>query len=38
LYEVLEYEGFTGKQIAERILGYQTRAIQPTIAQSEYAE
>jgi transketolase len=29
LNEVLEYEGFTGKQIAERILGYKTKVIQP---------
>lgn len=29
LNEVLEYEGFTGKQIAERILRYKTKVIQP---------
>jgi len=35
---VLEYEGFTGKQIAEKILGYTTNAVQPTIATPEFAE
>ncbi len=35
---VLEYEGFTGKQIAEKILGYQTNAAQPKVALSEFAE
>jgi transketolase len=38
LNEVLEYEGFTGKQIAERILGYKTQAIQPKIMVNEFAE
>ncbi len=38
LNEVLEYEGFTGKQIAERVLGYNTNAVQPKIALSEFAE
>ena len=38
LNEVLEYEGFTGKQIAERILGYQTRSVQPRISLSAFAE
>ncbi|MDI9879478.1 transketolase family protein [Flectobacillus longus] len=38
LQEVLEYEGFTGKQIAERILGYHTESIQPHIVASEFAE
>jgi len=35
---VLEYEGFTGKQIAEKILGHTTNAIQPEIATPEFAE
>jgi transketolase len=35
---VLEYEGFTGKQIAEKILGYNTNAVQPEIATPEFAE
>lgn len=35
---VLEYEGFTGKQIAEKILGHTTNAVQPTIATPEFAE
>ncbi|EHQ30551.1 transketolase family protein [Mucilaginibacter paludis] len=35
---VLEYEGFTGKQIAEKILGYTTNAVQPVIATPEFAE
>jgi transketolase len=38
LHAVLEHEGFTGKQIAERVMGYQTRAIQPKIVESEFAE
>ena len=38
LDSLLEYEGFTGKQIAERILGYRTQAIQPPIILSEFAE
>jgi transketolase len=38
LNEVLEYEGFTGKQIAEHILGYKTQAIQPKIMVNEFAE
>ena len=38
LNEVLEYEGFTGKQIAEKILGYSLEAIQPEIMLSAFAE
>ena len=38
LNEVLEYEGFTGKQIAEKILGTKVIAIQPEIALTEFAE
>lgn len=38
LPDVLAYEGFTGKQIAEKILGYTTNAVQPTIATPEFAE
>ena len=38
LNEVIEHEGFTGKQIAEKILGYRTNAAQPEILLSEFAE
>jgi transketolase len=38
LPSVLEYEGFTGKQIAERILGYQTAHHQPQILTPEFSE
>ncbi|MEO3403322.1 transketolase C-terminal domain-containing protein [Mucilaginibacter sp. CAU 1740] len=38
LPSVLEYEGFTGKQIAERILGYQTEHHQPQILTPEFSE
>ncbi len=38
LPEVLQYEGFTGKQIAERILGHATDAVQPEIATEAFAE
>ncbi len=38
LPEVLAYEGFTGKQIAEKILGYTTQAFQPAIEQTAFAE
>ena len=38
LNEVLEYEGFTGKQMAEKILGYTTQAVQPDIVPSAFAE
>jgi transketolase len=36
--EVLAFEGFTGKQIAERILGQSTQIAQPQIAQNVFAE
>ncbi|MFD1816733.1 transketolase [Pseudarcicella hirudinis] len=38
LNELMEYEGFTGKQIAEKILGYTTNAVQPEIVLPEFAE
>lgn len=38
LNELLEYEGFTGKQIAEKILGYQIKDKQPHIALNEFVE
>lgn len=38
LPEVLQYEGFTGKQIAERILGHATDAVQPEIVAEAFAE
>ena len=38
LPNVLEYEGFTGKQIAEKILGYTTGAVQPEIAIPQFSE
>jgi transketolase len=38
LPDVLAYEGFTGKQIAEKILGHATNAVQPEIATPEFAE
>ncbi len=38
LPNVLEYEGFTGKQIAEKILGYKTRSIQPEVAVPQFSE
>ncbi|MDB5125258.1 MAG: transketolase [Mucilaginibacter sp.] len=38
LPNVLEYEGFTGKQIAEKILGYKTRSIQPKISVPQFSE
>ncbi|MDP9048638.1 MAG: transketolase [Bacteroidota bacterium] len=38
LPNVLEYEGFTGKQIAEKILGYKTRSIQPEISVPQFSE
>lgn len=38
LPEVLQYEGFTGKQIAERILGHTTDAVQPEIVTEAFAE
>jgi transketolase len=38
LPDVLQHEGFTGKQIAERILGYQTAHHQPEILTPEFSE
>jgi transketolase len=38
LPQVLEHEGFTGKQIAEKILGYTTKAVQPKITAQEFSE
>ncbi|HVW95386.1 MAG TPA: transketolase C-terminal domain-containing protein [Mucilaginibacter sp.] len=38
LPNVLQHEGFTGKQIAEKILGYKTFYKQPEIAASAFAE
>lgn len=38
LPNVLQHEGFTGKQIAERILGYKTFFKQPKIAVPEFSE
>jgi transketolase len=35
---VIENEGFSGKQIAEAILGYQTKHIQPEILKPQFAE
>ncbi|MDT3405538.1 transketolase family protein [Mucilaginibacter terrae] len=38
LPDVLQHEGFTGKQIAETILGYQTAHQQPEILKPQFAE
>ena len=38
LPDVLQHEGFTGKQIAETLLGYQTRHQQPEILKPQFAE
>jgi transketolase len=38
LPNVLEHEGFTGKQIAEKILGYKTRSVQPEISIPHFSE
>ena len=38
LPNVLDYEGFTGKQIAEKILGYKTGSVQPEIAVPQFSE
>jgi transketolase len=38
LPNVLEYEGFTGKQIAEKILGYTTKSVQPEISVPQFSE
>jgi len=35
---VIEHEGFSGKQVAEAILGYQTSNIQPEILKPQFAE
>ena len=35
---VIQHEGFSGKQIAESILGYQTSHIQPDILKPQFAE
>ena len=38
LPSVLQHEGFTGKQIAEKILGYNTRIVQPEISIPQFSE
>lgn len=38
LPNVLQHEGFTGKQIAEKILGYTTRFKQPEISMLQFSE
>jgi transketolase len=38
LPDVLQHEGFTGKQIAEKILGYRTTSEQPEILLTEFSE
>ena len=38
LPDVLQHEGFTGKQIAEKILGYRTNGPQPEILINEFSE
>jgi transketolase len=38
LPNVLEYEGFTGKRIAEKILGYKLRYAQPKISIPQFSE
>lgn len=38
LPNVLQNEGFTGKQIAEKILGYTTNAVQQRIAAAQFSE
>lgn len=38
LPNVLQHEGFTGKQIAEKILGYTTSALQQNIAVPQFSE
>lgn len=35
---VLQHEGFTGKQIAERVLGYKTRYQQPPVLTPQFSE
>lgn len=38
LPDVLQHTGFTGKQIAERILGYQTMHLQPSVSTHAFSE
>jgi transketolase len=38
LPDVLQHEGFTGKQIAEKILGHQTGYAQPSILTQDFSE
>jgi transketolase len=38
LPSVIQHEGFSGKQIAEAILGYQTSHMQPEILKPQFAE
>ncbi|WPU96730.1 transketolase C-terminal domain-containing protein [Mucilaginibacter sabulilitoris] len=38
LPDVLQHTGFTGKQIAERILGYQTMHLQPSVLTHAFSE
>jgi len=38
LPSVLQHEGFTGKQIAGKILGYNTRIVQPEISIPQFSE
>jgi transketolase len=38
LPNVLDYEGFTGKQIAEKILGYSTQSVQPVVSVPQFSE
>jgi transketolase len=38
LPDVLQHEGFTRKQIAEKILGYQTHHLQPEITTHQFSE
>jgi len=38
LPNVLQHEGFTGKQIAEKILGYNTHSVQPEISIPQFSE
>jgi len=38
LPDVLHHEGFTGKQIAEKILGYKTRYQQPPVLTPQFSE
>jgi transketolase len=38
LPDVLQHEGFTGKQIAEKVLGYKTRYQQPPVLTPQFSE